>query len=451
MPTLDQIVPVTVTRQTVYPTLPGFGTPGLMAVHSYWADRIRTFQQLSELTEAGVSVNHPIYKWCTAVFSQNPRPTKVAIVKRLLPFTQTITLTPQSAVEGDVYTFTVANGSGVSTDITRTVPSSSTLSAEGTAIAALIDAALGADGDAASVSGVITITMDAGVTCRLSNLPTLSKMLVAETTTDPGIGTDFAAALNAEQENADLSFFSVDLDCAGKLTVVALAALVEATKKILVVQTSDTACATSATTDVMSTIKASAYSQTAIIFAQYTNADYRSGAWAGKLLPYTPGTATWAHKTLSGIHADKLRSSEADYITGKYGTTYQTVASTNLTYQGQVGDGDFLDNITGSFELEQACQLAVLGGFTTNLKIPYTDFGLQSVRSLLEGVVEARIAKGPGSLNFLASDPAPTVFVPAAANVSPADKAARIINGIVITAKIAGAIHRAPIQINLSV
>lgn len=451
MPTLDQLASVTVTRQTVFPTLPGFGTPALFAYHSYWLDRIRTFQQLTELVDAGVDTDDPIYKWSTAVFSQNPRPEKVAICRRALAYTQTITLTPQSATEDDVYTFTVADASGTSTDISYTVLAAATLTTVGTALALLIDAALGTDGDAASVAGVITITMDAGKVCLLENLPPISKMLVAETTADPGIATDFTDIQLAEQESDALSFFSIDLDCAGKATIVALAAAVEATKKILVVPTSDSACATSSTTDVMSTLKASAYERTLVIFAQYSNRDYRSGALVGKMLPATPGSATWAYKTLAGIHADSLRTSEADYITAKYGTTYQTIANVNLTYQGQVPSGDFIDNIIASTELQQACQLAIISAFVANEKIPFTAFGISCVRGVLEAVIDARTAKKAADKKFLANDPAPLIIMPAIADISAADKAARILRGVQIQAYIAGAIHRGVISINLSV
>lgn len=451
MPTLDQVVSVSVSRQTVFPTLPGFGTPGFLAYHSRWADRVKTFQQLEEMTDAGVDEDEPMYLWATKVFSQEPRPEKVAICRRANAYTQTITLTPQSAAEGDVYTLTVRAPDGTSTDITRTVPAASTLSAEGTAIAALIDAALGSDGDAASVSGVITITMDPGKVCQLIALPPITRMLVAETTTDPGIVADFNACVSEESLNDSLSFFSVDLDCAGKATIVALAAVIEASKKILVTQTSDSACATNATTDVMSTLKASAYERSAVIFSQYATSDYRSGAWVGRMLPTTPGESTWFGKTLAGVHADKLLSGEANFIASKNGTTYQTIANVNVTYQGNVAMGDFLDNVVGSTELQQACQLAVFTGFVSNEKIPYTAFGYASVQSMLEAVLSARTAKKAGDLKFLANDPVPRVEMPKVAAASPADKAARVIRGIVVQATIAGAAHRAVIKINLSV
>jgi hypothetical protein len=57
-----------------------------------------------------------------------------------------------------------------------------------------------------------------------------------------------------------------------------------------------------------------------------------------------------------------------------------------------------------------------------------------------------RTASGPDDLKFLASDPAPIVTPPLASDVSPSNKAARILDPpISFTAKIAGAIHRAKI------
>lgn len=452
MATLNDIVQVNITRQTVFPTQAGFGTPGLLAYHTFWVPLVQSISQVSDLVTLGVPVSHPIYLWAQKVFGQSPRPPNAVIGRRANVFTQTQTLSPQSAVQGFVYNFNVTNATNVATAITYTVPGAATLTSVGTAIAALISAAIGADGTSASVAGVITDTASAGKMLNLTGLPPLSVMLVADTTADPGIAADFAA-INAAAAlgGPSVSFFGINVDQGGKATILALAAAVEATQQFFIARTSDTACGTSATTDVMSSVQTSAYSRTAVIFAQSATNDYRDGAWFGKMLPYTPGTATYAHKTLAGIAADTLASGEANFINQKGGTTYMTVAGINETFEGKCGSGDFIDTITGQTELTAALQTAVFGAFVTQQKVPYTDFGIQGVASIVRSVLKARTARKPGDTSFLAATPEPTVTVPTAASVSPSDKSARILRNIAFSATISGAIHRAIINGNISV
>lgn len=452
MATLNDIVQVNITRSTVFPSLPGFGTPGLLAYHAFWVPLVQSISALSDLVGLGVPTSHPIYLWATAVFSQNPRPPSAVIGRRANVFTQTQTLSPQSATQGFVYSFSVTNASNVATAISYTVPGAATLTSVAAAIASLISAAIGADGTSAASLGVITNTAVAGKMLNLTGLPPLAQMLFADTTADPGIAADFAA-INAAAAlgGPSVSFFGINLDQGGKATILALAAQVEATQQFFIARTSDTACGTAATTDVMSSVQTSAYTRTSVIFAQSATNDYRDGAWFGRMLPYTPGTATYAHKTLSGIAADTLASSEADFINGKNGTTYMTVAGINETFESKCGSGDFIDTITGQTELQAALQIAVFGTFTTQQKVPYTDFGIESLATITRSVIKARTAKKPGDFSFLAASPEPLVTVPLAANVTGSDKSARILKNITFAAKIAGAIHRAVINGNISV
>lgn len=451
MASLNDIVTVTITRTTVFPTQPGF-VPAFFTYHTLWNDLVKRITDPSDLTALSVPTTAPMYIWSQAVFGQSPRPEAVIICKRTRVFTQVQVLTPLSAVAGDIYTFDVRTSTQSAwTTITRTVPGASSLTAEGTAIAALISAAIGADGTSASVAGVITNTAVAGKIIEFRNLPKLALMTVSDTTTDPGIASDFADCNAASAlGGSSVSYFGVTLDQAGKATILALAAAVESTQQFLIARTSDSACATSASNDVMSTAKASAYSRTAIVFAQYATHDYRDGALFGKILPYTPGTITAAHKTLAGIHADTLSSGERGYILGKNGSTYETISGTNELFEGMCASGDFMDTIFGQTELAAAMQLAVFINFLSQLKVPYTDFGIQGVGSIMQSVLDARTAKGLGDPAFLAASPAPNVLLPKASAVSSSDKSARILKNAKWNATIAGAIHRANITGNLS-
>ena len=76
----------------------------------------------------------------------------------------------------------------------------------------------------------------------------------------------------------------------------------------------------------------------------------------------------------------------------------------------------------------------------------FTDSGIGTILNLITAQLKEGVSKG-----FLAGDPAPTVTVPKAAAVDPADKAARTLPGVKFQATLAGAIHRVVISGTLSV
>lgn len=72
-----------------------------------------------------------------------------------------------------------------------------------------------------------------------------------------------------------------------------------------------------------------------------------------------------------------------------------------------------------------------------NDKLPYTDAGIQVVRGEILAQLQAGVAR-----DFLASTPEPTCTVPAAASVSSANKAARLLDSVTFRATLAGAVHK---------
>jgi hypothetical protein len=76
-----------------------------------------------------------------------------------------------------------------------------------------------------------------------------------------------------------------------------------------------------------------------------------------------------------------------------------------------------------------------------NDKVPYTDAGIQAVRSEIIAQMDAGIAR-----DFLSPDPEPTCTVPRASEVSAADKGSRTLNNVTFRATLAGAVHKVNIE-----
>jgi hypothetical protein len=91
---LDSIVRITITTQTARMSQAGFGTPLIIAQHNYWAERVRSFSNLSELVQTQDSEEEkklpesqrfekqPLYHMTQAIFAQNPSVPKIKIGKR---------------------------------------------------------------------------------------------------------------------------------------------------------------------------------------------------------------------------------------------------------------------------------------------------------------------------------------------------------------------------------
>lgn len=440
---LDDIVNVSITKQTVFPSKKGFGTPMIVASHSYWLDRVRMFQQLTELTDAGVATSHPIYKMATKILSNNPRVKQFVVGRRALAPQQVFELTIKDATEGKVYAWDIVGNDGTVTSYTYTVLAAATTSTVATAIAALIDAH--ADIVAAAVGPVITATTGAGKVVSYENLPLLAMMGVTETTADPGIATDLAAIETAViASGGNISFYGMCFDVLGEQTINAIATFTEARKIVSVVRSSDHLIAdVGTTTDVASDLKNAAYARTALIFSQYATNDYRDAAWLGNGLSFEPGEATWAFKTLPGVTRDRLTSGEETAIKNKRATVYVQTNSINYTFEGLTGSGDYIDTTIGLDWLHARIQEAVFGLKTSAKKIPYTQKGVDAVVASVQGVLN-RGTREPNTI--LKDNPAPVASAPPVEEIDDADKATRTLPDLVFTGELQGAIHKTVIR-----
>lgn len=168
---------------------------------------------------------------------------------------------------------------------------------------------------------------------------------------------------------------------------------------------------------------------------------YSGAAWQGRLFPTDPGSENWAFKTLSGVPADNITDSQIHAVENKNGSVYTTLFGINLTQFGKTPDGEWIDIIRGEDALTNALQVGVLALQANNLKIPFTDAGIDMYRSVIIGALNSFVATG-----FLAASPAPFVSLPKVSQVSSTDKAARNLPLVSFSATLAGAINSTSIS-----
>lgn len=479
---INSIVNVVISRQTTVVSRPGFGVPLLCGYHTKWAERVRAYSSLSAMVSDGFAITDPLYLMASALLSQEPCVPLFKIGRRALPPTMVVNCTPthQNATTYTVqinttpYTY-LSDGSatvqevveGLAAAINAAAWQASTAYALGVHVAndtgkiyKCITAGTSAGSGGPTGTGaditdntahwayvgpeqavtatednaVLTLTADvAGVlfTLELSDTYQSADLWVRENvTTDPGIATDLAAIY---LENSD--WYGLLLDSESKAEIVAAATWVETNKRLMLASSGDTACTTTATSDVISTLKTAARLRTSVGFHPKPH-QYFSAAWMGEGFPKDVGRSTFYLKTLSGIDAVALTETQIANVKAKNGNVYITTGGVNGTQDGKTASPEWIDVVRDLDWLHANLQADVFALLANVDKLPYDQGGITLVQATVQARLNDAVARG-----ILRADPAPVVVAPKLSEISAASRAARILPNITFTAYLAGAIQ----------
>lgn len=432
---LSDIVDVQITTLTGGVTQAGFGMPFLLGYKAAFIERIRFYTDPDGVA-VDFAVTTPEYRAAAAVFSQNPRPERIAIGRGTLPPTQRFDYYILSVVNSFKYSIMVG-----ASQIDFTSDPSATNDEIVVGLQAAAASAATALGFTASVQGAtgaqfLRILANAAGNWLDTEVLDLNYIKVEQNHIDPGVATDLSAV-----KLIDNSWYCLITLYNSKLYAAAAAAWTEANEKLYLMASLDSEIATVAegsATDIAKALKTSAYARTAPIYYP-NNGKFADAAWAGAVLPFDPGSETWKFKTLAGVPAVALTVTWQTNITNKICNFYYTVAGRNITAEGKVSANEFIDVIRFRDWLKARIQERIFLMLANAKKVPYTDPGI----ALIEAEVRAQLREGVevGGLvdGFV-------VIVPKAASANPADKAARILRNVKFNATLAGAIHNIRIQ-----
>jgi len=121
---------------------------------------------------------------------------------------------------------------------------------------------------------------------------------------------------------------------------------------------------------------------------------YANAAWVGRVLPYDPGSATWAFKTLSGVTVDKIQPSQRTLAENRNLNIYIPVGGVDITHPGRMSSGDWIDIVIGIDYMEARIRERVFGLLAGAAKIPYNDVGISVIGAALLGVLTDAANKG---------------------------------------------------------
>jgi hypothetical protein len=437
---LNSLVQISISVQTAGITRTGFGKPLIAAYHTVYPEVVREYTDAGDMLTDGFLVGDAAYIIASQIMAQQPAPPSF-LVGRLAetPNAMVETLTP-TVVVGITYSVELADTDGVAATYEYTAVGGDTA----TDICDALRTAIGSNHDI-TASGTTTLVLTGDNIGEVFSLhaytdtdPTTFLWARANSTADPGIATDLAAI-----KVVDDTWFGLCIDNPSTAIISSAATWCETNRKLLGFTTGDTDAATGALAggDILDLRKTA---NQAFSYGLYSDQPHERGAEAlmARIFPLDPGRATWAHKTLRSVSSVPMSATHRGLIESKNGNWYQTTAGKSITFPGKTGL-DFID-VTRTVEWVKArMQEEIFLILTNEDKKPYTDKGIGSIEGAIRSVWDE--GRGNGALNDDL-----TVTVPAAVDVSSADKLARLLSGVKFTGTVTGAIHTVQVQGTIS-
>lgn len=419
-------------------TAPGFGTALILGAYSKaWVERTRFYTELAGGVDVDFAAGTPEYLAAEKLLSQNPRPETIAIGRGTRKPTQVFKLTIPAVFAQVVTKFSLTIAGA---EVAFTCDANPTQAEVAQGLTDAINAGTGAHHLAAvkdAGNGFITITHDTlgGWTrvAMVDQAPGVQVLSIEETSADPGVAADLGEI--ALESGAD--WYALVTVHKSTAIVTAAAAWVEANEKLYPVQSVQTAIPNTVlagATDIAAAEKTLAHARTGVLYDP-DNGVFLDAALLGRLLPLTPGSETWALKTLAGVPARSYTGTQLTNLKAKLGGWYYALWGRNVTQQGKVAAGEYFDTIRGRDALKVDMQSGVFLALAAADKVAFTDAGAQIVGQEIDASLKRFVRRG-----FLVEGTL-SVTLPRVATISANDKLARKYSGIKFSAQLAGAIH----------
>jgi hypothetical protein len=187
--------------------------------------------------------------------------------------------------------------------------------------------------------------------------------------------------------------------------------------------------------DLASTLKDRGFKRTFCTYHPKPHS-FTAAAWMGKLLPTPPGNATWAFKTLAGVEPCLLSATQLTTLSEKNISPYVKMKGRGLMLYGKMASGEYIDVVRGIDWLHARMQERILLLMMKNPKIPYTDKGVDLVRSEIDAQLKEAVSAG-----VLAYQPKPEVTAPRVVDIPELTRNQRMLPDVRFSGRLEGAIH----------
>jgi len=414
MSQLDQTVQVNITRETTAVARAAFNVPCFVSSHTAFSNRTKEYTSL-EAVAADFNSSSSAYVAAQKYFGQERRPPKIVIGRRQI---DSVNVTVASVVVGDVYTITV---NGVAMSYTAQAAATQQTIIDG------IEAAFGAASHVGTTltdnTGSFTVAVtSAGAAWSFKASSNLTVTLVSAT-------ESWATTLDAVKASSS-AFYGLNTEDHTDSSILAIAAWANASNVLYGVSSSSAAIKTSATTDILSQLKALNYSRVFLLWSANADTQYPEAAWMGDRLPPVAGTAQWSYATLQGVTVDVLSDDEIANIESKNGNYYIVIANVPVTKKGKLVNNSFIEETMIVDWTKSRIQERLFFRLVNSLKLPSDNPGLAVIQSDIYSVLQEGVRN-----TAFASNPAPYVYVPDILDIDPNLRAQGIVTGIKFKAR----------------
>lgn len=423
---LDSIVNVVITRETKAVTRAGFGTLLVIGTHKVFNERVREYSNAADMLTDGFEVTDPEYKAGLAFFSQNPNQSKL-LIGRVQADQAVVTAIAVNDFQYDVIingtTFSFTSDSDATlTEISLGLKTQIDLGSEPVTVVDNTDGSIDIDPNVAGTAFTVTVGSNLTVTKPFTG----SETQLAAYTAILGENSDFYAVASTNRTQSDVE---------------ALAAQILTESRIYGTTSSDANILDAVDVTNIASVLNAATNERAFVMYHTDPTTFPEVAWLSRQLSTDPGSSTWKFKTLLGITATNLTVTESTNAINKKANTYETVGGVNITAEGTMASGEFIDIIRGIDWFTARLTERVFSRLVNLEKIPFTDAGITVIEAEVRNQLNDGIDQG-----LIAADPVPTISVPLAADVSTANKTARLLPDVSFQATLAGAIHFVTIE-----
>lgn len=204
-------------------------------------------------------------------------------------------------------------------------------------------------------------------------------------------------------------------------------------------------------TDDTTTITTSGLRRTVLFYCDATEAvPVPEAALVGETAGRAAGSFTYKNLILSGVPARELTDTEIDAIHKKGGITFVAKAGDNVTSEGKVAGGEFIDIIDSEDYIIQQLTYKTQKVLNNTAKVPYDNNGIALLETVAVDVLQTAYNNGMIVTN---EDGTPGYKVSYALreNTSETDRANRLYIGGSFSFALTGAIHQVEITGSITV
>lgn len=176
---------------------------------------------------------------------------------------------------------------------------------------------------------------------------------------------------------------------------------------------------------------------------------YAAVAFMAKCFGYDPGTETWSLKTLNGVTPSHLSTTKMQSLASGNINYYIMVANKDVTQDGRLGSGEWIDVIRFKHWLVNKIQIEVFNFMVRNPKVAFNNGGITGIQNVIQAVLSGAQGAGIDEDTYDADGnlvKGYVVNVPMSQDIPAAEKKSRKLSGVTFTARLAGAIHETKVR-----